>query len=277
MVYFTCNHCGEALKKQAVEKHSFKCSRNIFVSCIDCQKDFKVWKKKARLEGFFFIKKDFSFQGKEFDTHIKCISELEKYSGKDYVPKANLNKGAKKQEAWLEVVRNIQASKRNISQSVNSILSTISKHDNIPRKRTPFIRFLQNSFRYMKMSDIEAAWGLLEEEILKARATNGSSTTNGHAQNGTKRKAEERDEEPTAKKAKSDETETTFDWSETIKDIILSKNNQIKVNKLKKKVFNKYKNFYNVSAITDKFEKKFTKRMHKLGLIVEDDTVRLIE
>lgn len=44
MVVFTCNHCGESLKKQAVEKHyQWKACRNggIFVSCMDCLKGEK--------------------------------------------------------------------------------------------------------------------------------------------------------------------------------------------------------------------------------------------
>lgn len=71
MVFFTCNHCGESLKKAAVEKHySFKSCKQphslvfftayksklltklfhslhlgrnapIFLTCVDCLKDFK--------------------------------------------------------------------------------------------------------------------------------------------------------------------------------------------------------------------------------------------
>uniref|UniRef100_A0A336L4P7 CSON004272 protein n=1 Tax=Culicoides sonorensis TaxID=179676 RepID=A0A336L4P7_CULSO len=286
MVVFACNHCGESLKKQAVEKHSFRCSRNIFVSCMDCQKDFK---------------------GEEYDAHIKCISEMEKYSAKGYVPKPNQNKGAKKQEAWVEMVRSIQQSQKNISINVNKVLTTISKHDNIPRKRASFIRFLQNSFRYMKMPDIEAAWNLLDEEMKKNKSavtngnangnTNGVSNGQENHQNGAKRKLEDdeqesepKSEEPEIKSSKKkikldesqEETETTngvskFDWATTIKDILLSKNNQLKLNKLKKKVFRRYKACTGTEEISDKIERKFNKKLRKLGLIVKEDTVQLIE
>lgn len=213
---------------------------------------------------------------------------MEKYSAKGYVPKPNQNKGAKKQEAWVEMVRTIQQSQKTISQSVNKILTTISKHDNIPRKKASFIRFLQNSFRYMKMEDIEAAWGLLEEEMKKNKTNNGNDAINGD-QNGTKRKLETCDDVEAQKSKKpkidseiTDEANgtdgiTKFDWTTTIKDILLSKNNQLKLNKLKKKVFRKYKTFTGTDEISDKIEKKFHKKLRKLGLLIKEDTVQLIE
>lgn len=44
--------------------------------------------------------KDFSLA--EANAHYKCISEEEKYSGKNYVPKEN--KGEVKQQKWFEQV-----------------------------------------------------------------------------------------------------------------------------------------------------------------------------
>ena len=43
------------------------------------------------------------FSGDTYKEHIKCISEDQKYSGKNWEPKANANKGEQKQEAWTEV------------------------------------------------------------------------------------------------------------------------------------------------------------------------------
>lgn len=34
MVVFTCNHCGESLKKNTVEKHIFRCRKDVSVSCM---------------------------------------------------------------------------------------------------------------------------------------------------------------------------------------------------------------------------------------------------
>jgi hypothetical protein len=48
--------------------------------------------------GLFFFTR-----GEEYNNHTKCISEEEKYSGKNYVPKAGANKGEQKQNQWVEV------------------------------------------------------------------------------------------------------------------------------------------------------------------------------
>lgn len=42
--------------------------------------------------------------GNEYEAHIKCVSEEEKYSGKNYKPKPNANKGEAKQESWMQVI-----------------------------------------------------------------------------------------------------------------------------------------------------------------------------
>lgn len=83
MVVFTCNHCGESLKKNVVDKHVFRCRRDISVSCMDCFKDFD----------------------KDYSGHIQCVTELERYSAKGFVPKPNQNKGQRKQEAYVKSLR----------------------------------------------------------------------------------------------------------------------------------------------------------------------------
>lgn len=40
MVFFTCNACGESLKKAQVENHVNICRKCQVLSCIDCGKDF---------------------------------------------------------------------------------------------------------------------------------------------------------------------------------------------------------------------------------------------
>lgn len=82
MVVFTCNHCGESLKKQVVDKHAFRCRQQISVCCMDCLKDF---------------------DRENYSGHLQCMTELQRYSGKDYVEKASFNKGQRKQEAWVRL------------------------------------------------------------------------------------------------------------------------------------------------------------------------------
>lgn len=314
MVFFTCNHCGESLKKQAVEKHGWKCKRELNVSCMDCQKDFV---------------------GKEYDAHTSCITEAEKYSGKDYVPKANANKGAKKQEAWLDTIRSITDSKGNLSKGITEVFNVIRKNDNIPRKQKGFLNFFANSAKHIRRNDVEAAWALLEEEVKKGQSKaaeekpangvvpdgmwipgqkgtpkekqNGAGDSGGQQNGFKKRKLEEEtdvaaatEEQPAKKKSKkknkqeqngiSEEQEqlvengTTngdaasekFQWSEVIRATLMSKNNEMKLEKLKKKVLKKYRQLVGADEVSDKIDRKFSKKLTKLGVEVDNDTVRLI-
>lgn len=86
MVFFNCGNCGQGVRKNQVEKHLMRCRSNCF-SCIDCGKDF---------------------YGNSYNSHVKCISEAQKYESKGFVEKAN--KGEAKQNAWFEVnLLNIQS------------------------------------------------------------------------------------------------------------------------------------------------------------------------
>ncbi|XP_055626090.1 uncharacterized protein C16C10.8 [Toxorhynchites rutilus septentrionalis] len=304
MVFFICNHCGESMKKQVVEKHGWKCKRELNVSCMDCQKDFT---------------------GNAYDAHTSCITEAEKYSGKDYVPKANANKGAKKQEAWIDTVRAITDSKKNLPRGISEVFSVIHKNDNIPRKQKGFMNFFQNSAKHIKRHDVEAAWALLEEEVKNTSTLNQQKQSNGSVNNGNsgntnesttgtehnfkKRKLEEnkeaspQNEAPSKKQKKqkngvseeheqlvnedhaaendSEETQLKngkFKWNDVIRDTLIAKNNEMSFNKLKKKVLKKYRKFIGGSDETcEKIERKFSKKITKLGLQMDNETVRLIE
>ncbi|XP_055838783.1 uncharacterized protein C16C10.8 [Episyrphus balteatus] len=151
MVFFTCNHCGESVKKPSVEKHyNFKCRgapKN--VSCMDCQKDF---------------------HGEDYVAHIKCISEAEKYSGKDYVPKESKNSGQKKQDNWMEIIRSILDTKEyNLSGQTRSTFQKLQSVDNVPRKKVKFINFAANCMR-LRMDHIEEVWAILDKELEKMKA-----------------------------------------------------------------------------------------------------------
>ena len=84
MVFFTCNACGQSIKKNKVEKHyQVECRSCEILSCMDCGKEFA---------------------GDEYLSHTSCISEAQKYQGALY-SESNKGqpKGEKKQQEWLEV------------------------------------------------------------------------------------------------------------------------------------------------------------------------------
>lgn len=210
-------------------------------------------------------------------------------------------------------MRCIKEKKANISGGVAKILETISAYDNIPRKKAKFLNFMKNSFRYMKLNELEEAWTLLEEAMKENKAENAAEK-NGDAKephgNGNleqangKRKllieeslveeeTNDRAEEPPKNKKKKSELNgieqepenrtvedsamEKFSWGETIRGILSAKNNEVKLRKLKAKVVKKYQNLTGAEW-SDKVENKFNKKIVKLkGIVVDNDKVRLIQ
>ena len=83
MVSFTCDACGQTVRKNQVEKHyQNQCRSCSVLSCIDCGKDFP---------------------GDAYKSHTSCISEAEKYQGHLYKAKEGGNKGETKQKEWMKV------------------------------------------------------------------------------------------------------------------------------------------------------------------------------
>ncbi|XP_033757472.1 cell growth-regulating nucleolar protein-like [Pecten maximus] len=159
MVVFTCNACGDSLKKNQVESHYLgKCRRCEVVSCVDCGKDF--W-------------------GNDYQNHTKCISEEEKYSGKNYKPKANANKGDAKQELWLQQVQDA-IDKCYANAQLKGLLERMKDYPNIPRKRAKFENFVGNSLNTRNTNLINQAWDLLMENTSQNKQPDKKPPENGH-------------------------------------------------------------------------------------------------
>ncbi|CAG0924838.1 unnamed protein product [Notodromas monacha] len=142
MVVFACNACGSSLKKNQVEKHYLtQCRKCESVSCMDCNKDF--W-------------------GDEFKEHTKCITENEKYGGKNYQAKPSANKGEKKQEAWTEHVQSVLSSEAsaNMNPRLRTLLESVSQYPNVPRKKAKFENFVKNSIFCKDPQLISQAWDI---------------------------------------------------------------------------------------------------------------------
>ncbi|KAM6220802.1 cell growth-regulating nucleolar protein [Rhynchocyon petersi] len=139
MVFFTCNACGESVKKAQVDKHVTVCRQCQCLSCIDCGRDF--W-------------------GDDYKNHVKCISEDQKYGGKGYEGKAH--KGDIKQQAWIQKVNEL-VKRPNVSPKVRELLEQISAFDNVPRKRAKFQNWMKNSLKIHNESILEQVWSIFSE------------------------------------------------------------------------------------------------------------------
>ncbi|XP_048798105.1 cell growth-regulating nucleolar protein [Lagopus muta] len=139
MVVFTCNACGESVKKTQVEKHVNICRHCECLSCMDCGKDF--W-------------------GDDYKDHVKCVTEDEKYGGKDF--EAKTSKGDAKQQEWLQKIHEVMK-KPNINPKVRNILEQMRSFGNIPRKKVKFQNWMKNSLRVSDSTLQNQVWDIFSE------------------------------------------------------------------------------------------------------------------
>ncbi|XP_043978737.1 cell growth-regulating nucleolar protein [Gambusia affinis] len=182
MVFFTCNGCGESLKKAQVDKHVMKCRGCQVLSCIDCGKDFR---------------------GEDYKNHTKCISEDQKYGGKGYEAKAN--KGDVKQKQWLQRISEAM-NKPGVSAKLRDVLYQVSGYENVPRKKAKFQNWMRSSLKISNIGLQEEVWDIIAAADNTPPAT---QTTKGPADmeadiqvdiNGTKGQEDQSDTEEKKKK-----------------------------------------------------------------------------
>ncbi|XP_037632641.1 cell growth-regulating nucleolar protein [Sebastes umbrosus] len=186
MVFFTCNACGESLKKAQVEKHVNMCRGCQVLSCIDCGKDF--W-------------------GDDYKNHLKCISEDQKYGGKGFEAKAN--KGDVKQQQWIQRVHDAM-NKPGVSAKLKNVLQQVSSYDNVPRKKAKFQNWMRNSLKIANTGLHDEVWDILaaadnppeapqeskeaKQTVAEVEAdTNGNEKQNGHPDVEKKKKLNKRE------------------------------------------------------------------------------------
>ncbi|NXK49500.1 LYAR protein, partial [Chauna torquata] len=185
MVVFTCNACGESVKKAQVEKHVNICRNCQCLSCMDCGKDF--W-------------------GDDYKDHVKCVSEDQKYGGKDF--EAKTNKGDAKQQEWIQKIHEVMK-KPNVNPKVRNILEQMRIFDNIPRKKVKFQNWMKNSLRITDSTLQDQVWDIFSE------ATRDTSSKKEH--NKPQRKEEVRSAE-SGEKIAAEENGVTDDKLERKKN-----------------------------------------------------------
>ncbi|NXY08501.1 LYAR protein, partial [Pteruthius melanotis] len=220
MVVFTCNACGEAVKKAQVEKHVNICRNCQCLSCMDCGKDF--W-------------------GDDYKEHVKCVSEDQKYGGKGF--EAKTNKGDAKQQEWIQKIHEVMK-KPNISPKVRNILEQMRAFDNIPRKKVKFQNWIKNSLRIHDSTLQDQVWDVFSEATRNVSLTGKQDKPQQKeerqsAETGEKTMAEENgitDEKPERKKSKRErKEERQKNKKKEKKDLKLENQAEVKKSKKSKK------------------------------------------
>ncbi|KAI4502745.1 hypothetical protein M0802_001789 [Mischocyttarus mexicanus] len=233
MVVFTCYHCGETLQKPRVAKHyQFQCRTKPYLTCVDCLKDFHEL---------------------EYVQHTKCITEAERYGGKNYVPKA-VFKGERKQQEWLKIVNNVLETNTDLTNNEKEFLKFLSNCDNVPRKKVKFINFSNSAFGFrINKSIIESVWEKIEKaqqqsvnsnvkEIKQIEETNGNHEVKVKAKedqilsNLDNNVAENQNNENLCKESKCDDKQgnknNEFPGDNCIEELTLKKRKKSKKRKL---------------------------------------------
>ncbi|XP_016969842.1 cell growth-regulating nucleolar protein [Drosophila rhopaloa] len=261
MVFFTCNICGESVKKPAVEKHyQTRCrGKDKNVSCMDCLKDF---------------------YGEEYVAHIKCISEAQKYASQSqgFAAKEPRNKNAQKQESWMDIIRAIlDSSEYNLTPAVRSAFQKLQSVDNVPRKKAKFENYVGNCMRIPRQQATQV-WDILEKELNKMKEAKQAELARIKAEKVAalqQQQKEEEEEAPPKKKSKPEAAEgaapeeisngisADFDWLAQLTKIVGKQADGIFLEKLRKKLFKKYAKHLSVEELSEKQAKKFQKRFDK--------------
>ncbi|KAK7137461.1 hypothetical protein R3I94_013189 [Phoxinus phoxinus] len=177
MVFFTCDACGESLKKAQVEKHLLKCHSCRVLSCIDCGHDFR---------------------GDDYKNHNKCISEDQKYGGKDFQAKAN--KGDVKQQQWIQRIQ--EASDRpGVQPRVQQVLRQVAAYGNVPRKRAKFQNWMKNSLKIHSPELLEQVWEIFSAADSEHQTAEEHKPSESDLSNGTETNEEQREERKEKKKS----------------------------------------------------------------------------
>ncbi|EGT45623.1 hypothetical protein CAEBREN_00569 [Caenorhabditis brenneri] len=223
MVFFSCNNCGEACKKNQVERHLFQC-RNTTFSCIDCQ---LVWTRET------------------YKDHVKCITENQKYGGKNYVEKEN--KGEAKQNAWVDQVN--RAIEFVTDSQVKELLKSVAGFANIPRKEAKFINFLTNSCRLRDKNLALRAWQAIAAEAEKMREEAIRKQEEMQKLEKAKKEAAAAAKETPTEKTGSEDVEASeattssssgFKWKKVIKRKLKENGGEMKIKKLRKAVIEEF-------------------------------------
>lgn len=158
------------------------------VSCMDCSKEF--WND-------------------DYQEHIKCISEEEKYSGKDYKPRPGQNKGEVKQDTWLQQVDTAIKSS-SASPRLRQLLERMKDYPNIPRKQAKFLNFIKNSLKIFDPQLGMALWDILMSSMPSKKEEeqpNGKENKDNNSDETEEKVEEEEEEELKATKNKMSKRE----------------------------------------------------------------------
>lgn len=136
MPVFVCGGCQESLNRNKVSAHCGGRCRAPFVSCLDC---------------------GVHFYGEDFNAHIKCISEQEKYTGKK----------DKKQDIWVDTVTTAlgELQKRPGQVPYLALKSIVDRvgEQVVPKFKKKFTNMCRATSQRLTDATIDEIWSAVEQ------------------------------------------------------------------------------------------------------------------
>jgi len=125
----------------------------------------------------------------EYVAHNKCVTEAERYA-KD-VPKPSANKGERKQQEWINIVNDLLNGTVDLSNAERNFLGTLSKYENVPRKKAKFLNFVRNAIgSRINATVVESVWDKLETAYKQNRQVATNTLEKDTMQNQEQNKGE---------------------------------------------------------------------------------------
>jgi cell growth-regulating nucleolar protein len=131
MVVFICDSCQESLNRGKVKSHH--CKHFWSVSCVDCGKQF---------------------EGQEYEKHISCYSEQEKYTGKK----------EKHKDEWVDCVMGALDRLGNNPTAKKALDTILSRIDpaTVPKKKQKLVNLCKSSLGYLKEDTVSAVFDAID-------------------------------------------------------------------------------------------------------------------
>ncbi|CAD6192948.1 unnamed protein product [Caenorhabditis auriculariae] len=209
-----------------------------------------------------------------YAAHVKCITENQKYGGKNYVEKEA--KGEVKQNAWCEQVSRAIEDVRD--PQIKKLLQSVQGFGNIPRKEAKFINFLMNSCKLRDRSVAQRTWAAIAEEAEKMRKDaeeKNKLLAAAKAQKSAETATELAEQASVADEndGKTEESQISeqFKWKKAIKRKLKEAGGEMKVKKLRKELLKEYAATTGEEADDETFDAKLSKS----GVRVEGKLVLL--
>lgn len=309
MVVFICNDCGDSLRKHKVEEHAWRCRRTINVSCMDCLKDFpgKTYNEHTtciseakKYSGKDYVESPNANKGaKKQESWVATVRSIT--DSKKNLPKGVMNA--------FEVIQRQDNIPRKFKGFMNFFQNS-AKHISKPDVEKTWALIQEQTESDKKSTQQPNKTDQTTSKLVDANATNGNTSVKRKSEDDApkplkekkrKIKASDKNDHHDPEEAlledqtngtngthvESEETEQTkdvekFRWNEAIRDLLVSKNNQMNLSKLKKTILKRYRKYTGTSSeekqeIEAKFEKKFNKKIAKSEFVIENDTVRLVQ